>query len=155
VLPAGRVGRPHGLDGSFHVIEPRQQLLALGTRVVVGDAETEIVSRKGTAEKPILRVGVATSREAVDALRGQQLFLPDVEVPALGEDEFWAEELEGATVVDGDKTLGVVRRLMALPSCEALELDTGLIVPLVRDAVRRVDVKGKTIEVDSEFLGAA
>ena len=32
-LAAGRVGRPHGLDGSFHVTRPRGALLALGTVV--------------------------------------------------------------------------------------------------------------------------
>jgi 16S rRNA processing protein RimM len=49
----------------------------------------------------------------------------------------------------------VVERLMALPSCEVLELDTGLIVPMVRDAIRSVDIEAKRIEVDAEFLGAA
>jgi ribosomal 30S subunit maturation factor RimM len=140
------------------VNEARPQLLVVGTRLVIGEAETEIVSRKGTEEKPILRIGIAESREAIDALRGQEMRLPDTEVPALGEDEFWAEELEGSKVISSHpphRELGTVRRLIALPSCEALELDTGLLVPLVRDAVRRVDVETKTIEVDAEFLGAA
>ena len=33
-LSAGRVGRPHGLDGSFYVTRPRARLLELGTRAV-------------------------------------------------------------------------------------------------------------------------
>jgi 16S rRNA processing protein RimM len=154
MLPVGRVGRPHGLDGFFHVTQPRAELLDVGMRVVVGDQETEIVARKGTDAKLLLRLALAPTREALDALRGQELMVPKGDAPPLGEDEFWAEQLEGSTVVDGDRSLGTVQRLIALPSCEALELDTGLIVPLVRDAVRRVDVERKTIEVDAEFLGA-
>ena len=30
MLVAGRVGRPHGLDGSFHVVDARPDLLASG-----------------------------------------------------------------------------------------------------------------------------
>jgi 16S rRNA processing protein RimM len=73
----------------------------------------------------------------------------------LGEDEYAAADLEGCAVVDGDRSLGVVTRLMALPSVEALELDTGVLVPLVRDCIRLVDVEAKRIEVDGGFLGAA
>jgi len=53
---------------------------------------------------------------------------------------------------------GVVRRLVALPSCEALEVaredDADLLVPLVRDAVRTVDPAARRIDVDLHFLGA-
>jgi hypothetical protein len=45
-----------------------------------------------------------------------------------------------------------------LPSCEALEVvgDPAVepfLVPLVRDAVRRVDILAKLIDVDVGFLG--
>jgi ribosomal 30S subunit maturation factor RimM len=46
---------------------------------------------------------------------------------------------------------------MPLPSCEALEVEAEgvepFLVPLVRDAVRRVDVAAKLIDVDATFLG--
>ncbi len=78
-------------------------------------------------------------------------------MPPLGEDEWWAEDLEGCTVHDGGRRVGTVRRLLALPSCEVLEVereDGELLVPLVSDAVRAVDVAGRTIDVDLRFLGA-
>jgi 16S rRNA processing protein RimM len=154
-VPAGRVGRPHGLDGSFHVADARPLLLTVGRTVVLGAEETEIVARKGTDARPVVRVALAASRTAVEALRGRELVVPDEEVPPLGEDEFWAEELEGCTVVDGEREVGTVRRLLALPSCEVLELDDGTLVPLVRDCVRAVDVAARRIDVDTGFLGAA
>jgi 16S rRNA processing protein RimM len=44
-----------------------------------------------------------------------------------------------------------------MPSCELLEVrrESGeeLLVPLVRDAVRSVDVEARRIDVDLEFLG--
>ena len=151
-MRAGRVGRAHGLDGSFYVTEPVARLLVPG--VVLGDLG-EIVARKGTDDKPIVRVASVADRTAADALRGRWLEVADAEPDALGDDEYAAADLEGCTVADGARELGVVRRLMALPSCEALELDDGTLVPLVRDCIRSVDVDAKRIEVDRGFLGAA
>ena len=158
-LPAGRIGRPHGLDGSFHVTRPRPGLLVLGGRIRVGERESEIVRRAGTDERPIVKVAGVGTREAVEALRGADLLGPREAAPALGEDEWWAEDLEGCRVVDGEAPVGVVRRLVGLPSCEVLEVDRDgggeLLVPMVRDAIRRVDVAAGVIDVDLAFLGEA
>jgi 16S rRNA processing protein RimM len=153
VLHAGRVGRPHGLDGSFVVTRPRPALLAAGARVMLGDREREVVRRAGTDEHVILRVTGVDDRRAAQALRGTDLLVDRAAAPALEEGEFWAEDLEGLRVMDGGRDLGRVRRMLELPSCEVLELDSELLVPLVRDAVRRVDVAGGVVEVDTAFLG--
>jgi 16S rRNA processing protein RimM len=156
-LDAGRVGRPHGLDGSFHVTRPRSALLPLGGTVVIDGASLEIVRRSGTDERPILRLAGHDSREAVEALRGQELRVARTDAPALEEEEWYAEDLEGCAVVDGETPVGRVRRLMALPSCEALEVQRegagDLLVPLVRDAVRSVDIGVGRIDIDLAFLG--
>jgi 16S rRNA processing protein RimM len=149
---AGRVGRPHGLDGSFHVVEATGPLLVAGAVI---EGLGEIVGRKGTDEHPIVRVASASDRTAAEGLRGRELVVEGVEAPPLGEDEYLAADLEGCEVVDGTRSLGTVRRLLAYPSCEVLELDDGALVPLVRDCVRTVDIAAKRIEVDGRFLGAA
>jgi 16S rRNA processing protein RimM len=155
-LAGGRVGRPHGLDGSFHVLEPRPALLELGATVRVGERETEIVRRAGTDDRPIVRLDGVDTREAAGALRGVEVLLPRSAAPALEDDEWWAEDLVGCRVVDGPRELGHVERLLPLPSCEVLEVAAGderFLVPLVRDAVRSVDVAAKVIDVDVTFLG--
>ncbi len=149
---AGRIGRPHGLDGSFHVNDPRPDVLTLGVEL---EGLGRIIARKGTHAKPILRIDSASDRTAAEALRGRELIVDDALAPPLGEDEYLAADLEGCAVVDGPRALGAVVRLMALPSCEALELDSGLLVPMVRDAIRSIDVDAKRIDVDAGFLGAA
>jgi 16S rRNA processing protein RimM len=156
-LAAGRVGRPHGLDGSFHVTRPRGALLALGTAVRIADGEAEIVRRAGTDERPILRLAGHDGREAAEALRGLDLLVHRGAAPELDDDEWYAEDLEGCQVVDGSAEVGRVVRLVALPSCEALEVArdgaADLLVPLVRDAVRSVDVAAGVVDVDMGFLG--
>jgi 16S rRNA processing protein RimM len=162
LLSAGRIGRAHGLDGSFHVTQPRSRLLVLGGTVVVGADPFTIVRRDGTDARPILRLEGVATREAADALRGAELWTARDAAPPLGEDEWLAEDLEACRVVDGDREVGVVRRLLPYPSCELLEVerppsDEGrrpdLLVPLISDAVRTVDVQAGVIDVDLAFLG--
>jgi len=140
------VGRPHGLDGSFHVSRPGA--LTLGSTVTVAGRPYEIERLAGTAERPIVRLAGCSSREDAEALRGAELLVEAV----LGEDEYWASDLVGCTVVDGPREVGVVSRMLALPSCEALEVG-GLLIPMVRDAIRSIDVDARRIEVDMEFVG--
>jgi 16S rRNA processing protein RimM len=110
------------------------------------------VRRSGTDAKPIVRLDGSASREDAEALRGESLMVANADLPALGEGEYWAHELEGCTVVDGGREVGVVSRMVTLPSCEALEVGDRLI-PLVGHAVRSVDVRGRRIDVDLGFLG--
>jgi 16S rRNA processing protein RimM len=157
LLHAGRIGRPHGLDGSFYVTQPRAALLEAGRMLLVGDREDEIVRRAGTEARPIVRLASCTSRTAAEALRGTDLHVSRAEAPELEEDEWWPEQLEGCAVHDGEIEVGVVRELRALPSCEVLHVTREgreeLLVPLIRDAVRSVDVDAKRIDVDLKFLG--
>jgi len=155
-LRAGTVGRPHGLDGSFHVVRASPELLEVGTRVRVGERDLAIVRRAGTATRVILRLEGCLDRDRAEALRGSELLVDRARAPALEPDEWWAEDLEGCTVHDGSRTVGTVKRLLALPSCEVLEVareGADLLVPLVADAVRRVDLEARTIDVDLAFLG--
>jgi 16S rRNA processing protein RimM len=95
----------------------------------------------------------------VESRRGEPLLARREQAPELPEEEWWAEDLEGCAVLASGREIGIVRRLIGLPSCEVLEvecLDGGdeLLVPLIRDAVPEVDVERREIEVDLEFLGA-
>jgi 16S rRNA processing protein RimM len=162
-LPAGRVGRAHGLDGSFYVTGPNPRLLTLGTSVMVAGRRVEIVRRAGTDRRPIVRLDGVEDREAADALRGTTLSVDRVEAPALEEGEWWAHELEGCEVLGDGRLVGTVQRMIELPSCEALEVrreaigsqspGTLLVVPLVKGAIRRMAVAERRIEVDMSFLG--
>jgi 16S rRNA processing protein RimM len=168
-LRAGRIGRPHGLDGSFHVAGASASLLVVGREVRLGEdgSVRRIERRAGHDARVILRLDGYASREAITVLRGLELFVPRSAAPPLGEDEWWAEELEGCAVHDAGRPVGVVARLLGLPSCEVLEVtrvgadgEDGsaaepLLVPLVGDAVRSVDVAARRIDIDLRFLGEA
>ena len=122
--------------------------------------------RAGTDTRVIIRLAGCGDRDAAELLRGCELSVARDSAPALEDDEWWAEDLEGCAVHDGDRVIGTVRRLLALPSCEVLEVAraegadgeeappaSDLLVPLVADAVRAVDIAARRIEIDLAFLG--
>jgi 16S rRNA processing protein RimM len=144
-VPAGRVGRPHGLDGSFHVLRPGA--FVEGGAVFVDGAPRVVERVAGTRDKPIIRLAGSASREDAEALRGLSLEVAG----SLDEGEYWARDLVGCAVVDGEREIGVVERMVALPSCEALEVD-GVLIPMVRDAIRSIDLEARRIDVDMRFV---
>jgi 16S rRNA processing protein RimM len=139
LVTAGRVGKPHGYDGSFYV-EDAGHPLELGATVTVGASRHVVARRAGTNERPLVRL------EGVDhagALR-DQLLLVEAE---LAEGEWIASDLTGSAVAGH----GRVVRVLDGPSCSVLELSDGSLVPFVRDAIRSVE-SGR-IEIDEGFLG--
>jgi 16S rRNA processing protein RimM len=143
-VTAGRVGRPHGRDGSFYVERPAHPLEP-GTEVVVADDRRAVERRAGRPERPLIRLNGVDDRSAAAALRGERLIV-EAEV---GEGEWLASELIGCHVAG----VGTVTRVLAAPSCDLLELENGVLVPLVSDAVRSIDPEAGAIEVDLGFLG--
>jgi 16S rRNA processing protein RimM len=158
-LQAGRVGRAHGLDGSFYVRDATPPLLELGAEVLVDGRPSRIVRRSGDDRRPIIRLEGFADRMAAEGLTGHPIMVRRCDAPELQPDEWWADDLVGCAVHDAEREVGTVVRLLAMPSCDVLEvarLDAAgeLLVPLVSDAVRTVDMERKRIEVDLWFLGA-
>jgi 16S rRNA processing protein RimM len=141
LVTAGRVGKPHGLDGSFYVEGPRHPLPEGAVIEVAGDTH-RVARRAGTNERPLIRLaGVDDPRE----LRGEVLLIED----ELAEGEWLAADLLGCSVPG----LGAIAQIIEGPSCSVLELEDGTLVPLVADAIERIDLDAREIHVNREFLG--
>jgi 16S rRNA processing protein RimM len=140
-----KVGRPHGLDGSFYVDAPVDE----GEVLRIGEREFTVVERKGTDARPIIRLTGIDDRDAAEALRGETL-TPGNGQRATGNDEgeWLIEDLVGCEIEGLGRVTGVLEGM----SCDVLEVGDELI-PLVTDAVTRVDVENKVIEIDRDFLG--
>jgi ribosomal 30S subunit maturation factor RimM len=146
-VAVARVGRAHGRDGSFWVEAPEHSL-EVGTEVRIGGLSGRVERRDGDADRALLRVSGVESREAAAALSGEPIEVPESAAP-LGEEEWLVEDLVGCRVPGIGEVVGV----LAGPSCDLLEVGKrGVLVPLVSDAVRRVDLERRVIEVDHEFL---
>ena len=152
-VTVGRIGKPHGLDGSVHLTGHGGAIpMEPGTAVLVGQHEAVIVSRKGTAERPILRFDIASSRDDVEALRGLSVTVEAGSLPDTPDDEFFHVDLLGCTVRAGERELGVVVAVHEYPANDALELDSGDLVPFVDDVVEAVDPPARLITVREDLF---
>jgi 16S rRNA processing protein RimM len=146
-VPVGRVGKPHGLDGSFFVEGPseRGDVFARGSILVVGGGPAVIVASKRSGGRPVIRLDRAVER-------GSPLTVPRTALPPLGDDEYYAVDLIGLTVEEeGGRVVGRVRQVLDYPANDVLELDSGLTLPLVGACVRQVDLPGERIVVSPGF----
>jgi 16S rRNA processing protein RimM len=142
LVTAGRIGKPHGRDGSFYV-DGARAAFALGSTVRIGDRELEVVRRAGTDDRPLIKLA---ELEDPAAARGEIMLVEE----ELEENEYLVSDLLGCEVPG----LGRVEGVVDAPSCTLLEVgDEGLLVPLIGDAVKRVDLERGIIEVDRDFLG--
>jgi len=148
LVPVGRVGRAHGLDGSFFVEGPseRDETFAVGRTLYVGGEPAEVVSSKrGAGGRPVIRLDRP-------AARGASLAVPRRSLPELGPDEYYAFQLVGLVVEEeGGRVLGRVGDVLDYPANDVLELDSGLSLPLVEACVRQVDLEGGRIVVSPGF----
>ena len=144
----GRVGRPHGLDGSFFVEQPSDdgRWFVLGARLWAGDDELEVVSaRRGAGGRPVIRLERAVPR-------GTELEVPVEALPPTAEDEYYAFQLVGLDVVEeGGRRLGRVVAIEHGVANDALELDSGLLLPVVEACVRDIDLDAGRILVAPGF----
>jgi 16S rRNA processing protein RimM len=141
LVTAGRVGKPHGLDGSFYVEAPRHPL-PKGAEVQLGSTRRVVERRGGTDERPLIRLSGLDDPRPV---RGETMLIED----ELSDDEWLASDLARCRVAG----LGRVARVVDGPSCTLLELEDGRLVPLVSDAIESIDLDAGEIRVNRGFLG--
>ena len=150
LVPIGRVGRPHGLDGAFVVerASDDERRWAVGAALLAGGepATIELSRRVGGGRRAI--------RLDRRVKRGAELTVRQSELPDPEPGSYYAFELVGLAVVDeAGVGLGRVAELQHGLANDNLELDDGTLVPLIEDAVRAVDVGAGRIVVRRGFLG--
>ena len=146
-VTVGRVGRPHGLDGSFVVEDASDdpRWFTVGAKLFVGAEELDVVAARKAAGRPVVRLSAPVPR-------GARLEVARESLPPTEEDEYYAFELVGLEVVEeGERPLGHVVRVLPGIANDSLELDGGALLPLVADCIRDIDLEGGRILVAPGF----
>jgi len=143
----GRVGRPHGLDGSFVVENASEdgRWFRPGARLHADGRELAVVASRRARGRPVIRLEEPVSR-------GVELLVPVEALPPTAEDEYYTFQLVGLEVVDeGGQVLGRVQGVDPGVANDVLVLEGGLLLPLVEACVRDVDLEAGRILVAPGF----
>jgi 16S rRNA processing protein RimM len=146
----GRVGRPHGTDGAFVVENASDdpERFVVGSEVRVDGEVARVTDSR--------RVGGGRRAIKLDRRveRGAELTVRRGDLAPLPPDSYYVADLVGLDVLDErGEVVGVVRDVHPGPANDALELDSGLLLPLVEDCIREVDVAGGRIHLNPGFTG--
>lgn len=147
LVVVGRVGKTHGLDGSFVVENASEEnnRFEIGAELFVAGEPAKILASKHARGRPVIRL----DRRAP---RGAALEVPRELLAPTGESEYYVFQLVGLRVEEeGGSTLGTVTDVAPGVANDVLELDSGLALPMVEDCVREVDVPGGRIVVAPGF----
>ena len=147
LVTVGRVGRPHGLDGSFVVEQASEDPVRFepGARLLVDGEPAAVAQSKRAGGRLVVRLDREVSRGALLAVPRTELAVP---TPG----EYYVFQLVGLSVADeGGRPLGRVQDVTPGVANDVLELDSGLALPLVEECVLSVDLGQGRIVVAQGF----
>jgi 16S rRNA processing protein RimM len=142
----GRVGKPHGLDGSFYVERPSQddRWWQVGSRLLADGREVEVLGSRRAQGRPVIRLDTRVERGSVLEVTREAL-------PPTGDDEYYAFELIGLEVVEENgRALGTVADVIPGVANDVLRVDEHLL-PMIEDCIRSVDLEARRITVAGGF----
>ena len=149
LVVVGRVGKPHGLDGSFFVEQASEDpaRFAPEATLYVDGEPARVESSKRSGGRPVIRLDRSVPR-------GAELAVPRESLPPTEEGEYYAFELAGLEVEEeGGRPLGRVAKVAPGVANDVLELDSGLAFPLVEACVREIDLERGRIVIAAGFAG--
>ncbi len=158
-------GKPVGLQGDCRIFPIGETLQSLSLPY------TLYVKKRGEyVEEELLKISRGSgngqkatfknysSRETVDLLKNQVLYIKENDLPSAKEDEFYFYQLKGLDVEDqqGEK-IGTVKEVFNYPTTDAIDIKLdkdGSVVtfPFRKETVLSVNLSEKIIVVDEELL---
>ena len=159
----GRVAGSFGVRGEVRISAYTEQPDALlrFKKLLNKDGAPALTLLSGRVAKDgvIARTAEITVKEAADALRGLELYVPRQALPEPDEDEFYLTDLIGlSSVTPEGETLGKVKGVHNFGAGDILEIEPGtgpsFYLPFTRDTVPELSIgEGRLIAVRPNEVG--
>ena len=162
LVQVGRIGKPHGLDGTVKVIpvsDDPERFTTFDT-VYVGRSAERVTAhavrtvrfqphKKGTTV--LLSLESVRDRNGAEALRRLDVFVPEATF-VLDDEEHFVHDLIGYAVYSDDTHVGTLTEVMPLPGPDALVIETTdgheALVPFVEAFVPQIDDETQRIHLN-------
>jgi 16S rRNA processing protein RimM len=156
-LILGRVVKPYGLRGEVKMAcfaDSWGPFRAL-SRVWVGPSEGPFqplrLERAREQERAVvLKLAGVETPEAAAGLVGHEVTVPRADAPSLPDGVFYHYDILGLEVVEGERSLGVVREILEMPAHDVYVVQGPLgewMLPATRAHIRRIDLVTGRIEI--------
>lgn len=150
----GRVIKPHGIRGELVVAAEGNTLaeLPLGATVVVEGETYSIAGLRPHHGRLLLTLDGCSDRTVAETFRGAAVEVATAGLPGLADDEWYADEFVGWTLLDrAGVELGVVTAVLPGPVHDYLQIgaDAPQLVPMVREWLVAVDPARRTLSMDT------
>lgn len=156
-IAVGRVGKPHGLEGWVRFLpycgNPArlQQVKVLYQETRRGMQGLIISGQEIRDEKLYVKLHGLDTRELVEPLVGQELWLPENQKIELPEDTYFIHDLIGLEVVDEEgESVGRLTDVLEMSANDIYVVknaDEERLIPAVGEFVKQVDLKARKMVV--------
>ena len=151
----GHVTKAHGIRGevAVEVRSDNPDRFVDGATLFTHDGRSLTMERAHEhGARMLVKFEGVDDRSAAEALRGQELVVPESWLPALDEGEYWPFQLEGCVVeTESGRPLGSITEVIANPANDLWvatdDVGEETLVPAIRDVIVEVDIAGKRVLV--------
>lgn len=162
----GMVKRIHGNAGEMLIrqLTEYDERFAAGTRLYLKRKRQEemepvkIESSRMSDRGPLVRLEGIGTREEAEPLFGASFFIPFEEVGEPEPGSYFAFQIEGCAVYEGQRLVGAVARLVESPKANPyIEIEPAegghlILIPFIKQAILKVDIDARRIEIASGFV---
>lgn len=127
-VPVGRIGPPHGLDGTVYVRPDTDDpaRFASGARLLVDGRPMRVERTRRTPDRLFVKFFEISDRTSAEKLRGREVFIEERQRRELEKEEYWPDDLEGleARTASGEP-VGRVKAVIWATVQNRLVIETG------------------------------
>jgi 16S rRNA processing protein RimM len=153
-VAVGFVRGPHGLRGELKVdpLTDHAQRFQRGASLWAGDRTYTVRSSRMHQKTLLLQIEGVDTRGQAETWRDLLLEIPETELPALAEGEYYRYQLLGMEVADGEgQSLGRIEEVLDTGANDVYAVrnsDGELLLPAIDTVVRQVDVAAGRMVVE-------
>ncbi|MCG9478814.1 MAG: ribosome maturation factor RimM [Actinomycetia bacterium] len=159
----GVIGKPHGVKGFVTV----RLYTDYPKSIIKGDIlytspegkdrlTVEMVMDGSRKDSILIKFLELADRNAAEQYRGQYLYRPEADSPHLETGQYWADDIPGCTVFEGDRFVGTVVQMLDLPANYVLSIDLeageaekrktkNILVPFIDVYIEKVNIGERKI----------
>lgn len=158
-LAFAKIRKPHALHGevSVEMLSDFPEQVSEGDTLFIGESHTQIIlhSIRKTGKTYLVAFKDHASRDSVERLRNEIIYILSDALPELDEDEYYHHDLIGMTVYDMSKILiGVITEIITTGANDVYVVTSEgtekreILLPAIKSVIREVDLESHCVFVE-------